>query len=120
MKLNTLQFLSAQKRLLWARNLLSELGASLGISKLFVDNQGTIKLIENKSNNPSTKHLEVKLHFMKDINNIIIKVLYVNTLNNVADILTKPLDKNPFKELRHKLSLRGDHIEANCAMHHQT
>lgn len=104
----------ASKEVLWVRNILKELGATLPPTPLLVDNLGSIKLIENDQAHAKTKHLDVKLHFIRDINKEHIALEHVRTEENVADILTKPLPKPQFDKLKNKLGLRRG--EATYAM----
>lgn len=57
---------TAAKDILWLRNILCELKLNLDPTPMFVDNQGTIKLIKNDQVHAKTKHLDIKLHFIRD------------------------------------------------------
>lgn len=75
--------------------------------KLFVDNQGSIQLTKNYENSKRSKHIDIKYHFIKDIvNKGIIDIEYVPTIDNISDILTKPLNFGKFNCLRAMLNLR--------------
>ena len=55
-----------------------------------VDNQGTINLANNPVNHQSWKHIDIKYHFIRsEIQNGNVKLQYIPTYNNVADIFTK-------------------------------
>ena len=48
----------------------------------------------------------IQYHFIRDhIRRGEIELNYVNTLDNLADIFTKPLDEARFRELRHELNI---------------
>ena len=68
---------------------------SLGIKfsspfKMFEDNQGCIALATNALTTNRTKHIDVKYHFIRQcVQRNQVKVLWIPTLDMVADILTK-------------------------------
>jgi hypothetical protein len=58
--------------------------------KINVDNTGAIMLLENESILHRTKHIDVRVHFIRDLkDDVIIHVEYVNTTFNLADPYTK-------------------------------
>lgn len=93
----------ATKEILWTRNILHELGINLDLTHLNIDNMGTITLIENNQIHSKTKHLDVPLHFIRDINKKQITIKHVNTNDNTADIFTKALPRQKFEMFRNKL-----------------
>ena len=59
-----------------------------------VDNQGAINLAKNPVNHQRSKHIDIKYHFIRsEIQNGNVKLQYVQTDNNVADIFTKPASR---------------------------
>ena len=57
-----------------------------------VDNQGTIALAKNPVHQQRSKHIDVRYHFLRDVvAEGIVKLYYVPTSVNVADVLTKPV-----------------------------
>lgn len=91
---------SAAKTALWLKQFLHELGYEV-TPVIGIDNQSTIRLIENSQFHKRTKHIEVKYHFCREkVEQGKIKVKYVPTELNEADILTKPLAKPTFQRLR--------------------
>ena len=72
---------------------------------IFTDNQSFIAFSKNEMNNNRTKHIDTHFHYTrKQIDKGTIKLLYIPTLENPADILTKPL--SPRKHV-HLLNLLG-------------
>jgi hypothetical protein len=68
--------------------------------KINVDNTGAIMLLENESISNRTKHIDVRVHFVRDLrDDKIINVEYVNTAFNLADPYTKNLTGNDFHRL---------------------
>ena len=53
-----------------------------------------------------TKHIPIKYHFLRDqVSQKVVKLEYINTKEQIADIFTKPLPKEEFEHLRHKLGI---------------
>ena len=70
------------------------------------DNQSMIKLAKNPVFHARTKHIEVCHHFVREcVLRGEIKLDYISTDVNPADILTKALPRHKFEILRHKLGL---------------
>ena len=71
----------------------------------YQDNMSTIQLIKNgRSNSEKTRHVDIKCFFLH--NRILhgdICVKYMNTIDMIADVLTKPLQGEPSRVLRDKL-----------------
>ncbi|KAJ8886705.1 hypothetical protein PR048_012917 [Dryococelus australis] len=64
---------------------------------LFKDNQSCIKMASTFETKCS-KHVSVKNHFVKDlVQNKVLKLVYVDTHNQVADVLTKALPSSKFQ-----------------------
>ena len=73
-----------------------------------VDNQGAIDFAKNAQFSQRTKHIDIKYHFIRDhIENRTIKLEYIPTRENIADIFTKPLNKSQFLNLREKMGMRS-------------
>ena len=61
------------------------------------DNEGAIKLANNKHASRRTRHIDVKHHIVRDaIEKGKVRVIYIETQEQHADILTKPLDLKTF------------------------
>ena len=53
---------------------------------------------------PRTKHIAIKYrHFREHVKNKTIRVVAIDTKEQIADIFTKPLEKAAFEHLRYKL-----------------
>jgi hypothetical protein len=64
---------------------------------IYEDNQGTIHLVGNPVHHRRTKHMEVKWHYTRHVEEKgEIKVLKVHTDHNRADILTKATTQATF------------------------
>ena len=61
---------------------------------LFVDNQGALKLANNPVHQQRSKHIDIKYHFIRnDVQNGIVRLIYVPTNSNIADMFTKCVSK---------------------------
>jgi hypothetical protein len=85
--------------------------------KLNGDNQGCIKLAENNQLTDRSRHIDIKHYFIQQqIEEGKIKLAYVQTQDNVADILTKGVTKVPHMKLLPKLGLFVN-VEAYVSYH---
>ena len=67
---------------------------------LFGDNNGSISLTKNPENHSRTKHIEVQYHFVREkVQEGLVRVEYVSTKDQLADILTKPLSNSLSKPI---------------------
>merc|ERR1712070_733564 len=83
--------------IMYFRGLLRELGHDLEPTVLYVDNQGAVELSKDKKSCQRSRHIErryLKLRELVADGEIIVK--HVNTDDNHADVLTKPLDAEAF------------------------
>ena len=88
------------KSALWTARLLGELGYRV-IPKLKIDNQSAIKLIQDPQYHKRTKHIDVRYHFIREKHERgDIQVEYVPTDHQEADLLTKPLNKTTFANIK--------------------
>ncbi|KAK3788830.1 hypothetical protein RRG08_032853 [Elysia crispata] len=71
------------------------------------DNQGAIALSKNPVHHQRSKHIDIRYHFVRDeISNGLMKVQYVPSEENLADVFTKPVSK--VKMQKFKTLLLGD------------
>lgn len=92
---------------IWLRKLLVELSHPQdNATIIYEDNQGCIALSKNAAHHNRTKHIDIKYHFIREkIANNIIKLIYIPTNENIADLFTKGLNRLKFEELRQKLGI---------------
>lgn len=92
---------SGAKEACWFRSILQEIGRVRVPIALNVDNTSAIRLAENAVFHQRSKHLDIKYHFIRDlIQKGHVAVDYIPTEEQRADILTKPLLKTKFQEMR--------------------
>ena len=89
----------AIKEALWLQGLVNEMGLDQSMIKVFCDNQSAIHLTKNSMNHECTKHIYVKYHFIIDVvEEEKVKVEKISTEENPADMLTKPIPTQKFKQ----------------------
>ena len=93
----------------WLRQLLVELHSPLAKSTLvYCDNISAVYLSTNPVQHQRTKHVEIDLHFVRGRVAIgDVRVLYVPTTSQFADIFTKGLPSSTFSEFRSSLNVAG-------------
>jgi hypothetical protein len=96
------------KEAIWLRNFVSEMeGTKKTAITMLCDNQGAIALAKDNKFHSRTKHIDLRYHFIREaVEDGKIKVEYIPTAENVADIFTKPLSKPKFQEFVKMLGLR--------------
>jgi hypothetical protein len=94
--------------LAFLRELLSGLGfAPAAATSLLCDNDAARRLAEDHVGHPNVKHIRVKFHHIRKlVEDGTISLTRVRSLDNTADILTKPLARGDFLRLRHYLGIR--------------
>ena len=88
----------AVKETIWLKDITKELAMHRGKVVVYCDNQSPIHLAKNQSFNERSKHIDVRLHFVRDIIAVgEIGVGKVPTEDNPSDMLTKSLNVTKFK-----------------------
>ena len=73
---------------------------------IFYDNTSAISISKNPVMHSKTKHIPIKFHFLRyQVLNKVIKLEYIGTKDQIADIFTKPLPKIQFDNLRDQLGV---------------
>jgi hypothetical protein len=82
----------ASRTVFYYRQLLEELGHHQGApTTIWEDNQACIAQSKNPVNHARCKHILLKYHYLRDLTTShIVKLEYICTKNQLADILTKP------------------------------
>ncbi|GJR74574.1 hypothetical protein Tco_0086939 [Tanacetum coccineum] len=98
------EYVSARKacqQALWMKQALVDYGVRLDDIPIMCDNKGAIDLSKNPVQHSRTKHIEIRHHFLRDnVQKGNISIEKVSSEDNIADILTKPLKREPFNYLR--------------------
>ena len=98
------------KDALFLRQILSDLtNNELTPVTLHTDNQGSLALAKNPVHHKRTKHISIRYHFIRhQVTYGVIKLLYIPTSDNIADLFTKPLPKPKFVQF---CTIRGQGFE---------
>jgi hypothetical protein len=81
-------------------------GYKLSKVPLLCDNESAIRMADNPIEHSRTKHIDIQYHFLRDHQQRgNIKIAYVSTCNQLADIFPKPLDEKTFIKLRNELNV---------------
>ncbi len=93
---------SATSEVLYLRKLLSELGMpQMSATTLFEDNQPCIQIANNPGTSARTKHIALRYHAVRErVANGEVKLVYVPTEDQVADLLTKSVGRVILQRLR--------------------
>ncbi|UYV73155.1 hypothetical protein LAZ67_10001980 [Cordylochernes scorpioides] len=98
---------AATKEMVWLRRLLKDIGIKMDRpTVLNMDNQAAIKLVQNPEFHKRTKHIDVRYHYIRtkqEDGELITR--YVSTLQQTADLLTKPLGPKHFRRLLENLNV---------------
>lgn len=86
------------KEAIWLKGILSEFGICQKQISVHCDNQGAIHLAKHQVFHERCKHIDVKLHFVRDITDKgEVRVDKISTLDNPAYMMTKALPQSKFK-----------------------
>eukprot|EP00253_Pinus_taeda_P015728 PITA_15728 len=91
----------------WMRRMLRSLGQEQAkTTVIFCDNSSAITLSKNLVFHKRTKHIDIRFHYIRElVSNGEIVLEHCRTQEQVADILTKPLDQKSFEFLRKCLGI---------------
>ena len=100
----------AAKEVIWIQSFVLEIQQDQsGPIDLLCDNQGAIALAKDNKFHVRTKHINLRHHFIREVvEEEKIKVTYIPTEENVADIFTKALARVKYKGFVEKLGLRDE------------
>jgi len=91
----------------WLRKMLFSLfGECLEPTLIYCDNQSCIKLTENPVFHDRSKHIDIRYHSIRDyVQRGIVKLEFVPTDEQVANILTKALPRGKHVRFRDKMGV---------------
>nr|GEU72708.1 retrovirus-related Pol polyprotein from transposon TNT 1-94 [Tanacetum cinerariifolium] len=98
------EYVSAEnpcQQALWMKQALIDYGVRLDDIPIMCDNKEAIDLSKNPVQHSQTRNIEIRHHFQHDnVQKGNISIEKVPSEDNIADILTKPLKREPFNYLR--------------------
>ena len=96
----------ACSQVIYMQQTLKDFGLTISKSPIYCDNTSAINLSKNPLHHARTKHIDIRHHFLRDnISKEIISLEFINSENQLADILTKPLSQPVFTKLRRELGI---------------
>nr|GEV23677.1 hypothetical protein [Tanacetum cinerariifolium] len=99
-------------QILWMRSQLTNYGLGFNKILMYCDNKSTIALCCNNVQHSRSKHIDIRYHFIKDhVENGVIKLYFVNTEYQLADIFTKALGRERIEFFINKLGMRSFTLE---------
>ena len=97
---------TATSEIIWIRNLLNELNFNQHCTNIYCDNTSAIEFATNQNLNSRNKYIDIRKCFIKEyIKNNIIKLNYIESNLNIADIFTKTLHKSKFQYFIEQLNI---------------
>ncbi|XP_075489478.1 uncharacterized protein LOC142528320 [Primulina tabacum] len=97
---------SCCSQLLWMNQMIKDYGFNSDTLFVYCDNSSAIDISKNPVQHSQTKHINIRHHFIRDlVEKGTIRMEFVETENQLADIFTKPLDFERFSNFRKSLSL---------------
>jgi enoyl reductase-like protein len=98
---------SAACQAMWIRKILADVGYKQEQGTvIFCDNTSAIAMARNPGQHGRCKHIDIKIHFVRDLvagGEIVLE--HISTENQKADILTKALCFPVFENLKQKLGI---------------
>ena len=81
--------------------------------ELYSDNKAALDMSHNPIQHDRTKHVEVDRHFIKEkVDSKILKLLFVKSESQLADILTKGVSSKFFESTLDKLGMTDVYVPA--------
>ena len=98
----------AAKEAIWLKNFVSEICQPQERPiEIYCDNQGVIALAKDNKYHSHTKYIDLRYHFIREVvEDNIIRMEYIPTQENIADVFTKVLARPKFKGFVEGLGLR--------------
>nr|GEZ30775.1 retrovirus-related Pol polyprotein from transposon TNT 1-94 [Tanacetum cinerariifolium] len=95
-------------QILWMRSQLTAYGLGFNKIPIYCDIKSDIALCYNNVQHSRSKHIDIRYYFIKEhVENGVIKLYFVNTEYQLADIFTKALGKERIEFLINKLGMRS-------------
>ncbi|GJW21557.1 retrovirus-related pol polyprotein from transposon TNT 1-94 [Tanacetum coccineum] len=95
-------------QILWMRSQLIDYRFAFNKIPLYCDNKSDIAICCNNVQHSRSKHIDVRYHFIKEqVENGVVKLYFVKTEYQLADIFTKALARERFEFLLSRLRMKS-------------
>ncbi|KAA3477642.1 laccase-2-like [Gossypium australe] len=107
---------TAISQTLWLRKLMFDLNLiQWEITKIYYDNQSVVSIAKNSVFHGKTKHLKIKHHFVREVEQSNeVNLVHCRLDDKLVDILTNPIGKIRFERLRHDIGVRNIMTKEEC------
>jgi len=93
-------------QMLWIKQQLSDYGINFECVPIYCDNTSAISISKDPVHHSRVKHIHIRHHFLREnVEKGLIKLEFCQTDYQIADILTKPLQRDRYEKLRLELGL---------------
>jgi phosphoribosyl-AMP cyclohydrolase len=101
-----METIHASKESIWLQRLCLGIGLVQKAIRIDCDNQSAIFSVKNSTYHSKTKHIDVQYHFVRDmVKDKKVLLMKANTLENVADSLTKSMSTVKFSLFRGSMGI---------------
>uniref|UniRef100_A0A5B7B4M6 Retrovirus-related Pol polyprotein from transposon TNT 1-94 n=1 Tax=Davidia involucrata TaxID=16924 RepID=A0A5B7B4M6_DAVIN len=103
----------ATSQVIWLRRIMEDIGETQEEgTELFCDNKSAIAMAKNPVYHSRTRHIAIKHHFIREaVEEGEVQLKFCRSDEQVADIFTKALPKDKFKNFRELLGVEEQHIK---------
>lgn len=94
-------------QILWMKQTLKDIKVEFtGPIPIMCDNTISINISKNHAMHSKTKNIPIKFHFLREqVASNVVRIEYVATKHHLADIFTKPLEREPFEYLSQQIGV---------------
>jgi len=105
MESETIAMSEALKEMQWVKNVMEEMKLKIKLPMIIhCDNRAAIIFTGAETMHKRSKHFDIRYHYIKMVvSERMVEVRWVESVNQLADILTKPLPPQQFNKLRDQL-----------------
>ena len=96
------------RQAVWIKTLLNELGINIGSIPINGDNQGSIFIGSNPTQEKQSKHIDIRYHYIRQcVEEKKVSLYFVEGAENPADMFTKNLGHVKFQKFRGQLGFES-------------